>query len=49
MFDECIEYFKDQTIDNSSDFAEQLATLFPELKEEIPESEEEISESKEVN
>ena len=49
MFDECIEYFKDQTIDNSSDFAEQLATLFPELKEEIRESEEEISESKEVN
>ena len=49
MFDECIEYFKDQTIDNSSDFTEQLATLFPELKEEIPESEEEISESKEVN
>lgn len=49
MFDECIEYFKDQTIDNSSDFVEQLATLFPELKEEIPESEEEISESKEVN
>ena len=42
MFDECIEYFKDQTIDNSSDFVEQLATLFPELKEEI-------SESKEVN
>lgn len=49
MFDECIEYFKNQTIDNSSDFVEQLATLFPKLKEEIPESEEEISESKEVN
>lgn len=49
MFDESIEYFKNQTIDNSRDVGEQLATLFPELKEEIPESEEEISESKEVN